>query len=564
MSRSLWADLQVLRARGTAFEEIGDEVQQVMQRLDAVLSEEGQWWGDDEAGAAFEKTYQPDARQAIAALRDIARALRGFGGQVTGVAGSLEAADQATGDSVTAAAAEPVPRVSEDQMVPDADQKSAAAAPRESPAGTPRESAAGAPRESAAAAPRPIAADSGSAPSARGVRAHTEPNAHEAAGGQEGVRPSGTDPSVGAGPQPDSPDSAAGVGRDEGGGGQRWPEPANASARGVPDAGRIVRPDAPTTVPPAREPLPRAAVPSGSTGTGPPAVSAPGDRKPSATPWQGSGNPPGRSSPVAGPARARDGKPTPDKKSATVRPHSPGERPAVVAGPAARPGNAIARLARALAERHGVEVSGFEATDLDATVVAEFLAATDDVLTRHRVIDVRAIAIAAVAEGGVVCVGRTEAGDADSWSVTLDGASAADPRRLDEILRDRRRPGAAVAQADTRPVYAATVREFGRAFDLAGGGQSRRRAQRILIEEYLRGDRGYRDAGLARVVAGYKRWRDQLSGASFDKGRFDAGEALADAFTDVMLNGDKATEPAKTLCGLLTDTAAARGGMREP
>ncbi|MEV4235769.1 hypothetical protein AB0J47_11370 [Nocardia sp. NPDC049737] len=229
------------------------------------------------------------------------------------------------------------------------------------------------------------------------------------------------------------------------------------------------------------------------------------------------------------------------------------------------------QLAQQLSERHGVEGSGFEASDLDAAVVGEFLAAIDDVLTRHRLIDIRGIAIGTVAEGRVVCVGRARTTDADasaySWSVTLDGGLAADPERLDEILRNQRRPGAAVAQADTRTVYAATVREFGRAFDLAGAGQARNRAQRILIGEYLRGDSGYHNAGLARVVAGYKRWRDQLSGASFDNGQFDAGAALADAFTDVMLNGDKATEPAKTLCGLLTDTAAqvsvARGGVQE-
>ncbi|WP_433709422.1 hypothetical protein ACQP2U_23270 [Nocardia sp. CA-084685] len=554
MSRSMWVDLQLLRSRGAAFEEIGNDVQQVMQRLDDALSAEGRWWGDDEAGAAFEKSYQPDAQQAIASLRDMAQALGGFGRQVREAAGALDAADQVAAESVadTTVATDHVPRLSDDRVVSRADQKSAAGSPSLT---TP---------------------DSGSPPSTRAVGARTQPQLHESMRGDEHVRPSGSDPSVGTAmrPQSHAPDVAAGarggIGGAEGVSGPAA-EHARGSAPGLPNPDRPVRPEVLAAGQPGRDPLPRPFVQPGRAGTQAPAVSARGDRKPALTPWAGNGTPAGRPSPVAGPARARAAKPTPDKKPATARPQRRGERPSVVAGPAVRPetGNAITRLAQALADRHGVEVSGFETPGLDAAVVGEFLAATDDVLTKHRVIDVGCIAIGAVAERGVVCVSRSRAADADasvySWSVTLDGELAADPGRLEEILRSWRRPGSAVAQADTRTVYAATAREFGRAFDLAGAGRARSRAQRVLIGEYLRGNGGYRSVGLARVVAGYKRWRDQLSGASFDKGRFDAGAALADAFTDVMLNGEKATEPAKTLCGLLTDAAqvSAARGVRE-
>ena len=200
-------------------------------------------------------------------------------------------------------------------------------------------------------------------------------------------------------------------------------------------------------------------------------------------------------------------------------------------------------------------------------MAGEFLAAIDDVLTRWSVITVRRLALDTVDTGSVVRVARDRVSEAEeprcSWSATFDKDLAADPNTLARVLEDLRRPGAAVAHAEERPVYAATVREFGRAFDLAGGGRARRRAQRSLIGEYLSGGHDCRGATLGRVVAGYQRWRDQLGGASFDRGRFDPGPALAEACTDVILNGDNATEPAKTLCRLLIDTAAEQGSTSD-
>lgn len=53
----------------------------------------------------------------------------------------------------------------------------------------------------------------------------------------------------------------------------------------------------------------------------------------------------------------------------------------------------------------------------------------------------------------------------------------------------------------------------------------------------------------------YENWRGQLSGYSFWKGGFHPTEALAEAFADVELNGDRASEPARVLYELLVDTA---------
>ncbi|MBF6174891.1 hypothetical protein [Nocardia blacklockiae] len=287
------------------------------------------------------------------------------------------------------------------------------------------------------------------------------------------------------------------------------------------------------------------------------------DRKPPGTPWSASDGTAGGSTPARGLARGAAGAPPSDRNSSRPEAGTGADgrdRAPTWARRPAEAETALARAARALGHRHALAVSGFDGPELDAVVVGEFLAAVDDVLARWPVIAVRRVAVASLGASAVVRVALEQASDSEApgWYVTLDEDAAADPGLLEEMQRARHRPGAAVAHADERPVYAATVREFGRALDLAGGEQARGRAQRCLIGEYLRG--GNRAAGLGAVVAGYKRWRDQLSGASFDRGRFDPGAALADAFTDVMLNGDSASEPAKTLCGLLTDTVAVAAG----
>lgn len=571
MSRALWVDPEQLRARAAAFQEIGDEVRQVVTQLQAALSAEGRWWGDDESGAAFGQHYEPDANKAITALRDIAAALHGFGAQVSEAADTVVAVDQAAGGQVenAVAAADLGPRLPGDGSVP--------RLWRESPViGTP-----------ALAAPKSAASPGTSEPVDTPV---------------SGTSPGSTDTGDRT-PEVDRDRfDRAGDGLDSAGDG------LDSAREGLPPEAPTVPDEGPRTGSPVtgrneqrlpdRGPTPKESVRAvrephvgrdgSSAGLGrrntadlggprrgdarPPAVSAVGDRKPPSTPWVGnadpSGSAPGRPSPAAAPGNRDGGKPTKDDKPASGRrPTDGGRRPGAAdptAGPRAE--STLTRVARGLAERHGVAVAGFDNRDLDEAVVGEFLEAIDDVLTRYPVITVRGVEIGSVAGDRVVCVDPREPDPdaeraAPEWGVTIDGEQAANPARLVEILRKKRRPGATVPGAETRVVYEATVREFGRAFDRAGDRSARGRAQRTLIAEYLSGDTEYRGTSLARVVAGYRRWRDQLRGCSFDKGVFDPGAALEDAFTDVMLNGDKAAEPAKTLCRLLTDTAEAATRM---
>lgn len=169
-------------------------------------------------------------------------------------------------------------------------------------------------------------------------------------------------------------------------------------------------------------------------------------------------------------------------------------------------------LARSLAGRHGVEVSGFDIPGLDESAVREFAAAVDRVLTDYPAIVVDHVAVADLGSGAVV---RWEGGQREGRSravrsITLDQDMACKPERAaaatsgPELESDDSLP----ASADLL-VYVATVREFGWALDSAGGGVVGRRVQRILIAEYLRSMAG-RYTTLGEVVRGYRGWRAEL------------------------------------------------------
>jgi hypothetical protein len=84
---------------------------------------------------------------------------------------------------------------------------------------------------------------------------------------------------------------------------------------------------------------------------------------------------------------------------------------------------------------------------------------------------------------------------------------------------------------------------------------ARAAAQRTLIESYLAIDQAVRrDGRLGRVVGGYRQWRGRLSGRSVVNAGLDPEMALVDAYVDVVLNGERASEPAKALHKLLAGT----------
>jgi hypothetical protein len=112
-------------------------------------------------------------------------------------------------------------------------------------------------------------------------------------------------------------------------------------------------------------------------------------------------------------------------------------------------------------------------------------------------------------------------------------------------------------------MYSTIVGDLGRIMEGSTGRQTRRLAQRSLITEYQRinGPWGG-DETLARVVGGYRRWRDQLSCRTVVDGRFQPRAALVAAFAEVELCGDEACGPARVLCRLLVENARGRSVPR--
>ncbi|WP_157229181.1 hypothetical protein [Nocardia brevicatena] len=203
-----------------------------------------------------------------------------------------------------------------------------------------------------------------------------------------------------------------------------------------------------------------------------------------------------------------------------------------------------------LVDRHGVRVVGFDTPGLQVPAVREFVSAVDRVLTDYPVITLDIAAVAELTdESGMARWSSEPRGiQGATRSMTLDQRTAQEPKRATGITE----PGAEPAQLD---IYTATLREFGRALDIAGGGLASRQAQRVLIAEYLRRESG-RHRTLAEVVRGYRQWRAELTGDATALGGFDVSRAVGAAFAEVVLRGDEAGVQARTLHAVLVAAAS--------
>ncbi|MEU1998871.1 hypothetical protein ABZ511_30930 [Nocardia gamkensis] len=232
-----------------------------------------------------------------------------------------------------------------------------------------------------------------------------------------------------------------------------------------------------------------------------------------------------------------------------------------------------ARLARELAERHGVRAFGFDTPGVAVEVLTEIVAAVDDVLPRYPQIALRAIGIEELADGGTALLEW----DSPDAARDFDGApdqhlpgaaetlptarivlalrAATDLRQLQQTVTTAEDAGLLAPGCARRPVYSSIVRELGRALDGAGRFRARDAARRALLTAYLPQLNPEDKSSLNRTVSGFQEWRSRLSGHSFDRGRFQPAAALAEAFTDVVLNATQAAPPAQVLHRLLVTTA---------
>ncbi|MEV0362992.1 hypothetical protein [Nocardia fusca] len=551
MSGELRLDLDGLRERGARLADIADRVQQTHAGLRYCLQQAEGSFGDDYMGRTFAEQFTPRAEQVVSTVQAMAEGMRSNAAGIISAANDFGAQDIDSAARVAGAAQDTGPGPAGLAESPPAGTVGPQS-PVDGPRSNPPDQAAVTPEQNSPVYPAGGPRSTDQLPAG----GHNRPGTAPVPDGSPGRAAADN------GPRSESPWSRS---RPETG-------PASNQATGAP--GRRSGP----------------AVPPPSSAVSPPPVAAPSRNTP-----RTSGAPSG--SPVAGPA-GRTGAPwteTPRTPGQPGTPGSPGNAgrpantgPAPQQGPPPRPNSpagdngrerdrrggrerppadpAIERLARELAERHGVEVTGFDAPDLQLAPVQEFVTAVDRVLTDYPMIVLETVAVAELEDelGTVRWAGAPPDSEGGARSITLDRRAAQQPQPPARSSQKPAHPQDATADTEetgetTQPdIYTATLRAFGRAFDAAGGGVAHRRAQRILISEYLDSQPRPRPA-LSEIVRGYREWRATLSGNATERGGFDVDEALGVAFAEVVQHGEKAGIQARLLHAVLVAAAIRLG-----
>lgn len=256
-------------------------------------------------------------------------------------------------------------------------------------------------------------------------------------------------------------------------------------------------------------------------------------------------------------ARVTSARGTGPPEGPAMKPPAPGGSWWTAEAPASVVNKAIAED---LSARHGFKVTGFDTPGLDTHTVREIAAALDDMLRKYP----RAGSDILSLEIGRPTTGEHRwAETRPHWSGPGEGplrfgsrllfseTHAQNPEWAAEMMREAVRAGHLAPGSDLRPVYSTMVHEFGHV--LANSGESRavRAADDVLQRHYAR---TYGSGG--HSAEAFERWRAQLPSYSFwVDGRFHPTEAVAEAFTDVELNGTAASEPAQLLHRTLLDAA---------
>ncbi|WP_157227905.1 hypothetical protein [Nocardia asiatica] len=529
MNGEVRLDPDRLRNRGARLSELGDRVGQTYTGLrDSLAHAEGSW-GDDDLGLAFAKEFKPHADQLLVNLRAMQESLHSTAAGIRDAADHFEVHDR-YGASRVGTAAEELQPIGESAL-----PSPVSDAGTSSPAATFPAAAAPAQPTDRADSPRGSIPEAARTPDTSAGRSTPE-------GGPQ------RNPSEGAGDR-----GAAGPGSGNSG------KPAGDSGRRPPDSG-VFPPAAArdsSRAPAARQP--GAGLPDGvgrrdTPWSGqPPRTAAPPAGAEPRVPRAWAGQPPRTAGPPAGaeprPPGPRFGSPPRPQNPAGEAPRGRDRRrpePAPVTHPV------ISWLARILAEHHGVRVEGFDTPGLRVPVMRGFVAAVDRVLTDYPVIALDVVAVAELdAESRPVWWShepRDTRGAGADRSITLDQQTALESSGATKTAESD-------AGSAEQEIHLATLREFGRALDFAGGGRARRQAQRVLIAEYLRLEAGP-DSTFAEVVRGYRRWRSELAA---DTGEFEVGRAIGAAFADVVLRGDEASPQARALHAVLVDATSRRG-----
>ncbi|MET8794915.1 hypothetical protein ABZV91_00370 [Nocardia sp. NPDC004568] len=550
MTDPLWLDPDAMHASAAEFDQMADELAQMLAELKDTSLREGESWGTDEPGKAFAESYVPTAQQGIAGFENLVDRVRALGAGLRAATGTYTDTDNAGSAQV---------RNSDPALYPGAGTDPAAPiSPALVPAGNSADRA-GAPNRQTTAAPRPaddpITSEAGQN-AADGTRPDAATDADRAQPGetpQSQQQPGSGDPgSPDPGTEPGSPEQVPQPPPHAPGA----PPPVGASATPVGQPPGTRGPSAPKA-PEAPKPTAARTASAGSTDT-PWGRNSPGSPRSGAP--VGATAPDSQIPPRAVPPRTADRPPTPAKPDADPRRTPPSRKEAPAASARRATDEAAMEILRDLAARRDLELIGVETAGIAEQTAREIAEAVDAVLTEHPAI----LCGLEVAEGGPLSRAEDRrAGAADSavnssqnpepW-IVLDVTATADPGVL--IGRDRAGHVPLESVLQHRPMYVTMLRELGHVLDLTGGLRARAEAQRALITEYLRINGAQGDT-LGRIVSGYRSWRGELGDYCFDDRTFSPGRALAAGFAAVQLAGSEAPAAAKTLHRLLVAMARA-------
>lgn len=213
------------------------------------------------------------------------------------------------------------------------------------------------------------------------------------------------------------------------------------------------------------------------------------------------------------------------------------------------------QIGRGLTERHGIDVYGFGLPGVDTGTVREIVTALDDMLAEYPHTRILSVEISDV-DGDIAQAleDRLPHADLKATRIAFSKKYATDPVLLSRDVSEAVQGGHFFPRPGG-PAYSTIVHEFGHALTYAGRSAAVGSADSHLFAHYLQ-KYGHANPGID-ISESYRIWRGQLSGYSFWKGDFHPTEALAEAFTDVSLNRDRASEPAQVLHKMLVETAEA-------
>ncbi|MGQ4617955.1 hypothetical protein [Nocardia sp. R7R-8] len=550
MAESLSVDLAQLRESAAELRQAAEDAERVANELKAALADEGEFWGDDEAGETFAHTYKPGADRTLEGFDDLVADMRAMSSAMEQAADAFEDGDHHGRRNIRNSADDGIPYTN-----PPSRNRSAGPIPQATssePLGYPDDFAwppgTSHPANGDSARPQPDTPnDRGSVDTQRPPASGQEPAASGEQPGESGRQPpeSGQpDDSTSDSPEAESPENKSG--------GQ--PPAAETGSPTTPGNG-AERPGAPANTPTRQQTGPQTMPPGGRNDSGKPSAGTPWTRNGSGTPWAKTPSPAGapanETPPRVSPPRTPD-RPPAGKKPERARPEQKrAPKPASVRARRETDAEAM-RIAREMAARHNIEIVGFDAAGIATATVQDIADAVDTVLPRMPVV-LRGIEIREVTDSLSAVENRGTAdqpGEVAPW-IVLAHTAVIDPRTLAGRSRATTRSG-----PPRRPMYAAILRELGAAIDLTGGFRAHQEAQRALITEYVRIN-DPRGQTLSRVVAGYKRWRAQLGDNCFEHGLFVPGRALAEGFAAVESSEDEANGPQKVLGRLLVTMSRA-------